>query len=194
MKKMSTSAIVFIGMMTAISVVLSFVLKIPMLAPWLKLDFSFVPMLLTGFALGPVAGLCVLLLTNLIHLFASNSGMVGQLADVLMGTCYLLPAVLIYKVHHTRKGAMIGMGVGTLCLIVGGIIANLYLLLPLYLGSGWAEKLGNFGFSSPGNLIAAAVLPFNLIKGLAVALITAILYKRLSRLLRAAEQKEKNRK
>ena len=69
MKKMSTSAIVFIGMMTAISVVLSFVLKIPMLAPWLKLDFSFVPMLLTGFALGPVAGLCVLLLTNLIHLF-----------------------------------------------------------------------------------------------------------------------------
>lgn len=194
MKKMSTSAIVFIGMMTAISVVLSFVLKIPMLAPWLKLDFSFVPMMLTGFALGPVAGLCVLLLTNLIHLFASNSGMVGQLADVLMGACYLLPAAVIYRVQHTRKGALIGMGVGTLCLIAGGIIANLYILLPLYLGSGWAEKLSRFGFSSPGNLIAAAVLPFNLIKGAVVSLITAILYKRLSRLLRAAEQKERNRK
>lgn len=194
MKKMSTASLVFIGMMTAISVVLSFVLKIPMLAPWLKLDFSFVPMILTGFALGPVAGLCVLILTNLIHLFASNSGMVGQLADVLMGACYLLPAVLIYKYQHTRKGALIGMGVGTLCLIVGGIVANLFILLPLYLGSGWAEKLTRFGFASAGNLVAAAVVPFNLIKGVVVSLITFILYKRLSRLLRAAEQKEKNRK
>ena len=194
MNKISTAGIVVIGMMTAISVVLSFVLKIPLLAPWLKLDFSFVPMLLTGFALGPVAGLCVLLLTNVIHLFASNSGMVGQLADVLMGACYLLPAVFMYKSQHTRKGAVIGMGLGTLGLIAGGVIANLFILLPLYLGSGWADKLGKFGFTSAGNLVLAAVLPFNLIKGLAVSAITFILYKRLSRLLRAAEQKEKERK
>ena len=189
----STVNLCYIGVMTAIAVVLSFILKIPMsfLAPWLKLDLSFVPMMLTGFALGPVAGLCVLLVTNIIHLFASNSGMVGQLADVILGFCFMMPAVLIYQKVHTRKGALIGMVVGTLCLIVGGVLSNLYILFPLYFGADFAAGLAKMGFESVLNCILVAVIPFNVIKGVVVSVVTFLLYKRLSKLLHKLAGKKK---
>ena len=114
-RRISTADLCYIGVMSAISVVLSLTLKIPMafLAPWLKLDLSFVPVMLTGFALGPVSGLIVLTITNVIHLFVSDSAMVGQLADFLLGLCFMLPASLIYRRQHTRRGALVGMIVGS---------------------------------------------------------------------------------
>ena len=158
----TTVNLCYIGVMTAIAVVLSFMLKIPMsfLAPWLKLDLSFVPMMLTGFALGPVAGLCVLL-----------------------GFCFMMPAVLIYQKVHTRKGALIGMVTGTLCLIVGGVLSNLYILFPLYFGADYAADLAKMGFESVFNCILVAVVPFNVIKGVVISIVTFLLYKRLSKLL-----------
>ena len=101
-RRISTADLCYIGVMSAISVVLSLTLKIPMafLAPWLKLDLSFVPVMLTGFALGPVSGLIVLTITNVIHLFVSDSAMVGQLADFLLGLCFMLPASLIYRSRY----------------------------------------------------------------------------------------------
>ena len=135
-------------------------------------------------AIGPmVMGVCVLLVTNIIHLFASNSGMVGQLADVLLGFCFMMPAVLIYQKVHTRKGALIGMVTGTLCLIVGGVLSNLYILFPLYFGSNYAAGLAKMGFDSVLNCILVAVVPFNIIKGVVVSVVTFVLYKRLSKLL-----------
>lgn len=195
-RRFSTVDLCFVGVMSAIAIVLSFTLKIPMafFAPWLSLDLSYVPMMLTGFALGPVAGLFVLLITNILHLFASNSGMVGQLADVIMGICFLIPSTIIYKYVHSRKGALLGMAVGTVCLIVGGIISNLYILLPLFLGAGYADKLVGMGFESVGNLVLVAVAPFNLLKGVVVSAVTFVLYKHLSRLLRSFEKKEKSKK
>lgn len=195
-RRISTADLCYIGVMSAISVVLSLTLKIPMafLAPWLKLDLSFVPVMLTGFALGPVSGLIVLTITNVIHLFVSDSAMVGQLADFLLGLCFMLPASLIYRRQHTRRGALVGMIVGSACMIVGGILSNLYLLLPLFLGADYAQKLVSVGFSSVSNCVIAAVIPFNLIKGVVVSAVTFVLYKRLSRLLHRAQQKEGNRK
>lgn len=194
--RISTVNLCYIGVMTAIAVILSFILKIPMafFAPWLKMDLSFVPMMLTGFALGPWAGLAVLLITNIIHLFASNSGMVGQLADVLMGLCFLMPATLIYSRAHTRRGALIGMAAGTLCMIIGGILVNLYILFPLYFGADFAPKLAKMGFESVANVMLVAVAPFNLLKGVLVSAITFLLYKRLSKILRSAEKEEKQGK
>lgn len=195
-RRISTADLCYIGVMSAIAVVLRMLLEIPMvfLAPWLKLDLSYVPMLLTGFALGPLPGLFVLTITNVVQLFASNSGMVGQLADFLMGLCFLLPATIIYHRHHTRRGAVIGMVVGTVCLIIGGILSNLYILFPLYFGGEYAQKLAKVGFTSVTNCVIAAVIPFNLIKGVVISAVTFVLYKRLSRLLHRAQQKEGNRK
>lgn len=192
-RRISTVNLCFVGVMTAIAVILSFLFKIPMafFAPWLKLDLSFVPMMLTGFALGPLAGMAVLFITNIIHLFASNSGMVGQVADVLMGLCFLLPVTVVYQRVHTKRGALIGMALGTACMLVGSVLVNRFILFPLYFGADFAPKLAKMGFESVTNCMLVAVLPYNFVKGVIVSAVTYILYKRLSKLLKAAESDER---
>ncbi|MEG0766764.1 MAG: ECF transporter S component, partial [Clostridia bacterium] len=120
MKRMDTLRLTRIGMMAAISTVLGFFPEIPLafLAPWLKLDFSYVPMLLVGFAMGPIAGIGVLVVKDLILLLSSNSGGVGQLADFLMGVSILLPTVLVYQRYHTRKGVLCGMCAGIVAMVI----------------------------------------------------------------------------
>lgn len=180
-RRMDVGTMVRIGMMCAISTVLGFFPEIPMafFAPWLKLDFAYVPMLLTGFSLGFWPGFIVLLVKNIFQFITSNSAGVGQLADMLMGTSMLLPAVLIYKANRTRTGALVGMVAGTLCIMVVGVLVNRFLLLPVFLGDGFIPYMEKNPY-----LLWIAVAPFNLIKGAVVSAITFVLYKHLSKFLK----------
>lgn len=180
-KRMDVGRLTRIGLMSAISAVLGFFPEIPMafFAPWLKLDFAYVPMLLTGFALGPVAGICVLAVKNLFQLLTTNSAGVGQLADMLMGLAMLLPATLIYRRLNTRRGALLGMLAGTLLMTVAGVIANRFILLPFFMGSNFASYM-----ESNPYILWIAVAPFNLLKGGVVSAVTFILYKHLSPFLK----------
>lgn len=178
--KMDVRKLVTIGLMAAISIVLGYFPEIPLafFAPWLKLDFAFVPMLLTGFSLGLVPGCIVLLLQNAFRLLTSSSMMVGEVANVLVGASILVPSVLIYRAKHTQKGALLGMGVGVLLMVLASVLVNRYILLPLYFGD--ATK---FLTENPTYLWAAAA-PFNLVKGVAVSAVTFFLYKPLARFLK----------
>ncbi len=170
-----------IGMMCAISIALSYFPEIPMafFAPWLKLDFVYVPVLLTGFALGFPSGFAVLAVRNLFQLLRTDSGGVGQLADLLVGTAMLLPSVLVYFRVRNRKGALIGMGIGVLAMTAMGVLANRFLLLPVFLGDGFAAYMAGHP-----TLLWASVAPFNLVKGVTVSLVTFALYKHLSPFLK----------
>lgn len=180
-KRMDTGMMTRIGMMCALSTVLGFFPEIPMafFAPWLKLDFAYVPMLLTGFALGFWPGFIVLLVKNLFQLLTTNSAGVGQIADMLMGVAMLLPAVLIYRANRTRKGALVGMVTGTLAMIVIGVLVNRFLLLPFFMGDSFAAYMEKNPY-----VLWIAVAPFNLVKGASVSLVTFILYKHLSPFLK----------
>lgn len=179
-RKMDAGTLARIGMMCAFSIVLSFI-EIPMafFAPWLKLDFSFVPMLLTGFSLGFFPGLSVLVLLCVSWLLKSSTGGVGEIATFLIGLAMLVPSVVLYKRVHTRKGALIGMLVGVAAMTVTAVLANLYILLPLYLGDGLAGYMEIHPY-----IVWTAVVPFNLVKGVAICFVTYILYKRLSHFLK----------
>lgn len=180
-KRMDVGQMARIGLMCAVSVLLGFFPEIPMafFAPWLKLDFAYVPMLLTGYALGFWPGLIVLTVKNIFQVITSNSFGVGQLADMLMGTAMLLPAVLIYRHKRSRAGALIGMVAGVLAMGIIGVIVNRFLLLPVFLGDGFTS------FMDKNPLILwIGVLPFNLIKGASVSLVTYLLYKPLSPFLK----------
>lgn len=179
--KMDVGKMVRIGMMCAISVVLGFFPEIPMafFAPWLKLDFAYVPVLLTGFALGFWPGFIVLAAKNLFQLLTSNSAGVGQLADMLMGTAYLLPSVLVYKANRTRKGALVGMILGIAAMTVVGVLANQFLLLPFFLGDGFASYMEKNPL-----ILWIGVAPFNLIKGTADSIVVFALYRYLSPFLK----------
>lgn len=177
------------SLMTSLAILLSYFPEIPLafFAPWLKLDFSFTPLLLLGFSTGPVLMMVGLLVTNAVHILGGTSGMVGELANMIVGLAFLLPPVLIYQGKKTRGQALTGMLLGTLLMVVAGILANRYILLPTYFGSNYESVLQSMGIPLEGYLFGA-LIPFNLIKGLLNSLITFWLYKRLSVILKKADE------
>ena len=107
-------------------------LQIPIVA-FYKLDLGNVPVLLGTFAMGPIPGIIILALKCLIGLLHSSSMGIGKLADFLMSLALIVPAGLIYYRNKTRKDAIIGMLIGTLCMTVAGVLINKWILLPFYM-------------------------------------------------------------
>ena len=188
-RRYSTASLTYASLLTALAIILSYFPEIPLafFAPWLKLDFSFTPLLILGFSLGPVMAAISLVITNVVHILGGTTSGVGELANILIGLAFLMPPTLMYRRNHTWRGAIIGMIFGVFLMTLVGVAANSYLLLPTYFGSEFEAAMGNMGLSVQGYLWAA-VLPFNLIKGVANALLTQLLYKRLSGILKDAQR------
>ena len=176
-----TVDLTFSALMTALAIVLSYFPEIPLafFAPWLKLDFSFTPLLLLGFSVGPVMMFVSLLVTNLVHIIGGTTGGVGELANLLVGLALLLPPTLLYHKKRTRKNALIGMGIGIVLMIITGVLSNRFLLLPALMGPGFESALNGMGMTLNGYLFGA-IAPFNLVKGFVNCLVVFALYKRLS--------------
>ncbi|HIW20751.1 MAG TPA: ECF transporter S component, partial [Candidatus Dorea intestinavium] len=124
-----------IGMLSAIAVVLMlFEIPLPFAPPFYKIDFSEIPVMIGGFAMGPMAAVViefVKIVLNLIINGTMTAG-IGELANFLIGIALVLPAALIYKKKKTRKAAALGMGIGTLFMTLVGSVLNAFVLLPTY--------------------------------------------------------------
>lgn len=185
-----------IAMLSAIAALLMLVeFPMPFLAPtFYQLDFSEVPVLIGAFAMGPLAGAAIELVKILMN-FVLNGTItagVGELANLLIGCAFVVPAGIIYKKAKTRKNAVIGMIVGTVCMAVTAAVLNAFLLLPVY---GKAFGMPVDAFVEMGTAIFPvidslftfclfSVVPFNLLKGILVSGLTLGLYKHISRLLK----------
>ncbi len=107
-KNIKVRYLVFHRRFSAISVVLMYLeISIPIVPSFIKFDFSDLPALVCSFAFGPLYGVLVCLLKNLLHLFASQTAGVGELANFIMGAIFAFTAGTIYKYHKTRGGAVI---------------------------------------------------------------------------------------
>ena len=180
------------AIMTALAVVLMYLeIPLPLMPPFLKFDFSEVPVLVASFALGPVYGIIVELLKNLIHLPATGTAGIGEMSNFITGSIYVFTAGYLYTKHRTRKGAVISMLIATAVL---GLIAcpfNYFITLPLYGSVLNFSTEAIVGMSNAVNplidskidLILWGFLPFNLFKGLIVAFITFWVYKPISKLI-----------
>lgn len=180
------------AVLAAIALILfmpAFELALPFFPPWLKLDISAVPVLLAGFAMGPVGGLAVQAVKSVLHLFWSTSGGVGEIADFLMGIGLMLPAALLYLRKKTFSGAVLGLACGIVVSTVIGLLSNYYIMLPLYTQSMTMEEIigaaagNNSAITDVKGYLVYGVLPFNLFKGAVVSLVTLLLYKRVSPIL-----------
>ena len=197
-KLLTTANMTRISMLAALAIILFMVpfLKIVVIPHMYTLDFSNVPILLGALAMGPAVGMIILVMKEIVHLvfqgLADNQG-VGNVADLVMSAAYILPAAFLYQKNKTRKTALIGMGVSTVSIVVFGVLANWLILLPFYtLVRGFPmpaiihEIAKVFPFiDSEAKLLLFFVAPFNLVKGLAVSLITFAIYKPLSPILHA---------
>ena len=184
----TTANIARMAILAAVSSVL-FLIEIPIGMPFYKLDLSNIPVLLGAFSMGPVAGLLILGVKSLLGLLHSSSAGVGELADFLMGASMILPAAILYHRNKTRKTALAAMAVGVVIMVLISVFVNKWIMLPFYMGAFHmsmdqlvaAAHWG--GVDSEWKLLLLITAPFNLIKGVVISLLTALLYKRLSPLL-----------
>lgn len=190
--RIGVRTIVQVGMLAAIAAMLMLMFEIPLpFAPsFYKIDLSEVPVMIGTFTMGPVAGAIIELVKLLLKVILKGSETmgIGELANFLIGCGLCVPAGIIYKKNRSRKGAVIGMAVGTLFMTVVGCFVNAFILLPVYaklfempidalVGMGTAV---NSWITNLSTFVVFAVAPFNLIKGILVSLIVFLIYKRIS--------------
>jgi riboflavin transporter FmnP len=173
-------------------IVMYFEFPLPMFVSFLKLDFSDVPTMLGAFALGPWAGIGIQLVKNLLHgILKSQTAMVGEIANFLTGSLLVFPAAYIYQKKKTLKTAILGMAVGTVTMAVVMSAANYFILVPLYAKIFGIPLDAIIGMGTAVNprivdlktLVVLSVLPFNVLKGIIVSVLTFLLYKKLSPIL-----------
>lgn len=193
--KIRTKTIAQIGMLSGIAFVLMlFEIPLPFAPAFYEIDFSEVPVLVGTFAMGPVAGAAIEFIKILLNLALNGTitAGVGEFANFLIGCAFIVPAGLIYKKMHNKKGAIIGMVSGTIIMTVLGCFLNAYLLLPTYAKAFQMpiEGLVSMGTAVNANItnmltfVAFAVAPFNLLKGVLVSLIVLLIYKKISPIFR----------
>jgi len=195
-KILTTRMMTVTGMFSAIALVLYiFDFPLPFLAPgFYKVDFSELPVMIGSFAFGPVAGVmiefCKVLLKVLVK--GTNTALVGDLANFVIGCSLLLPASAIYEFVKSKKGAIIGCVTGTLCMTVFGTMFNALYLLPTFANMGMMpmDKIIASGaainpsINSLTGFVCMCVAPLNLLKGTVISLITMLIYKPLSPIIK----------
>lgn len=185
----------YIGIFAAMAALLMyFEFPLPFAPSFYEIDLSEVPVLICSFSLGPVAGVVCELVKVILKLLlkGTTTAFVGDFANFVVGCSFILPATIVYHRVKTKKGAVAGMITGTVTMSIFGSFFNAVYLLPAFsaLYGLPLEQLVAMGtavngmINSVSTLVFFAVVPFNIVKGAVVSLLTTLLYKRVERLLR----------
>lgn len=192
-KRRRTVTVAGTAIFAAISVLLyitkvpPFVFPIFPLVNFLEINFSEIPALIAGFAYGPLSGFLVLLVRFLVKLPMSSTAMVGEVADIIYSSSFVLTATIIYKYRRTFKGALLGLGIAFIAQILASSLANYFVIYHLYnemfFNGKMAMILSNkYGAFTPEQFILW-VIPFNIIKNTIIGGLTLVVYKRISRFI-----------
>ncbi len=189
-QKMAVRSIAVTGILAGIAFVLQLI-EIPALfmPSFIKFDISDFPALLGAFAIGPVSGILIELIKNLLHTFMSGSFAVGELSNFLLGAVFAGVAGLIYRFNKTKKGAVLASVIGAVCMAAASYPFNVFIVYPVY-----------YNFMPKETILAAyqAIIPsmksveqsllmfnvpFTFVKGMIDVLLTFLIYKPLSPIL-----------
>ena len=195
MKKNTTHNLTVAAMLSAVAFILMFIeFPIPALIPaFVKLDISDLPELLAAFSLGPIYGVIVTLLKNVLFsvLHGTSSAYVGELFNFIMGSVFSFTAGFIYQRRKSRKSALTGALVGALLMAVLSVPLNYFVVYPAYVVCYHLPLEAIIGMyqailPSADSLIKCLVIfnmPFTLVKGLLDAVLCMVIYKPLSPIL-----------
>ena len=181
------------GMLAAVAVVFQTFLEfpIPTLIPgFIKFDLSDLPALVGAFAYGPVSGVVIELIKNLIHCTVSKSFTVGELSNFILGATFVAVAGLIYMKNKSKKTALLGGVIGAVVMGIMSFPSNLFVVYPFYYNFMPEEAvLGAYQAIMPTvksipQCLLVFNLPFTVIKGLVCVIVTMLIYKPLSRFLK----------
>lgn len=184
--------------MTAVLSAVAFVLAffefpVPLSPSFARMDLSDLPALIGAFAYGPAAGILIELVKNVLQLLTSTTGGVGELANFIMGSSFVAAAGLIYKFHKTKKTAMLACLIASIVMGIVAAIVNYFILLPVFEAfMPLDELIASFGEFIPFiktklDVVLFNAFPFNLLKGIGISIVTMLLYKRLTPILKGRQ-------
>lgn len=186
-----TRKLVMTAMLAAVATVLMFFsVPVPLMPSFIKLDFSELPALIAAFTLGPVSGAAVCLIKNLVNALNTTTGGIGELCNFMLGVAFVVPAGIVYQRIRTFRGAMFGSVIGCITMALFSVPLNYYLVYPVYANfMPMNAILAAYQVINPRveTLLQALVLfnmPFTFVKGLCSVIITFLIYKPLSPIIK----------
>lgn len=175
------------GLLSAVAFLLMFFdFSVPLMPSFIKMDLSELPALIGSFAMGPVAGVAICLIKNILHLMKTSTGGVGELSNFILGAAFVFTAGVIYKKVNTRKGALIGSFAGAVVMAVISVFSNYYLVYPVYTAFMPMEAIIaayqaiNSNIENLWQALIIFNMPFTFVKALFSVAITFLVYKRIS--------------
>ena len=189
------SKITYTAVFAAISTVLMYIeFPLPFMHPFLKVDLSGAVVLIGAFIFGIGPAITMIGIKDLIHLTQSQTGGSGGLADFLMLSTLVIVAVLLSRANKSRKMAAVGCVIGSVAMACMGMLTNYFLIIPFYSAVGMpidailgACAAVNPAINGMGAYLLIGVLPFNLIKGAILTVITMLAYKKLSTFIKSKQ-------
>ncbi|EOQ14176.1 MULTISPECIES: ECF transporter S component [Bacillus] len=179
-QKNSVVQMVSVAMLSSIAYLLMMLdFPFPGLPPFLKIDFSDVPALIAAIIFSPIAGVVVEGIKNILHygIQGSLTGVpVGEIANFIAGCLFIGPATFLFRKYRTVKSLTTGLMLGTVTMSIIMSVLNYFIILPAYT---WFLNQPAMSSSGMRQMIVAAILPFNLIKGIVVTVVFVALFSRL---------------
>lgn len=183
------------AVLSAIAFVLAFFeFPVPLSPSFARMDLSDLPALIGAFAYGPVSGVLIELVKNALQLLTSSTGGIGELANFIMGSSFVVAAGLIYKHHKTKKTAILACLIASVIMGVVATVVNYFILLPVFEAFMPLDQLiASFGEFMPFiktklDVVLFNAFPFNLLKGIGISIVTMLLYKRLTPILKGRQE------
>ena len=194
-KETNVRFIAVTGVLSAAAFVLMLIeIPVPMLIPpFIKFDFSDLPALIGAFAMGPLCGILIEFIKNLLHTFVSGSFGVGELSNFMLGAVFVGIAGLIYGLNRTKKGAVTGSLVGALAMALFSLPSNYFIVYPVYYNfmpkdtilAAYQSILPSV--KSIGESLLLFNVPFTFVKGMIDVAVTFLVYKKLSPILKGRQ-------
>lgn len=172
----STKKLTMVAVLCAMAIIVNMMIAIPIMpaVPFLHYEPKDVLIVIGGFIYGPMVSFVMSGICSFLELFIRGGNIIDVLMNMISTCAFACSAALIYQHNHTKKGAMIGLGLGIILTTISMCIWN-YIVTPFY-------------FQIPRESVVAmmlpGILPFNLIKSSANALIVLIIYKPIVQFLR----------
>ncbi len=184
------------AMLSAVAFVLMFLeFNVPFMPSFIKMDLSELPALIGAFAMGPASGVIICLIKNLLHLLMSTTGGVGELSNFILGALFVIPAGLMYKKKKGRRSALIGSLIGAVVMAVVSVFSNYFIVYPVYTAFMPMDTIISMYqaiLPSADTLLKCLVIfnmPFTFVKGLINVIITFLVYKHISPIIKGTQGK-----
>jgi riboflavin transporter FmnP len=194
-KRVNIYGMAVIGLLSAIAYILMFMeFSVPLMPGFIKLDLSDLPALIGSFIVGPLGGVIICLIKNLLHLTVTSTAGVGELSNFILNAAFVLPAGVIYKFKKTKKSACLGAVLGAVFMALISVVSNYFIVYPVYYNFMPEETiLAAYQAIFPGvhSILQCLIvfnMPFTFVKAMISVVITFLIYQSLTPIFRMSRQ------